>query len=420
MVAKSFFGVLFLLLLLSGNSIPQPAVPVERASMSTWTLRSDKDSVTICTAYSIPFDRIIFAKSGNQNSAFTAALSFTIDAVDSISGHGYHLYSVKTVSARNFEESRTKSKSAFDFVTATLPRSVYHTTAEVRDEDQKISYLTSVTRFNLLICDSTYATSIVFLDSTSGASFFPTIRNNVARFPAPIRFLVMGNPADLRQPTFSLSSGSMTRIVDHAPLVLHTQRLEPETGPTGLRFSGADDSVHSFYFGEVPTDSLPEGTYNLTIRRGPDSVSSSFQYLWLDKPSTLRNLSSAVFLLKYIAPDSVTSEINSGNEQEIRDKFDAYWKSRDPTPSTAFNELEAEYYRRADYAYEEFRSVGTRNGAATDRGKAYILFGQPEKIQREYRSGGTYEVWTYQNLGRILVFKEHNFGDFKLYQTEKI
>jgi len=104
----------------------------------------------------------------------------------------------------------------------------------------------------------------------------------------------------------------------------------------------------------------------------------------------------------------------------MRKAFDAYWDSKDPTPATAYNELEAEYYRRADYAVEAFKTVGTTNGAETDRGKAYILYGKPDIIRREYRTDGTYDVWHYPNLGRNIVFRQRGFGDFELYQTEKL
>lgn len=167
-------------------------------------------------------------------------------------------------------------------------------------------------------------------------------------------------------------------------------------------------------------DTLDEGDYELRISTRRRSEVFHFKYLWLDKPSTLRDFEMALSLFKYIAPDSVYLKLNSGTEAEKKEKFDFFWKDRDPTPETAYNEVEAQYYERVYYANREFATLRNSNGAFTDRGKAFILFGKPGSVQRELRNDGTYEMWNYPNLKRSLVFKERGFGEFKLYQTERL
>ncbi len=142
--------------------------------------------------------------------------------------------------------------------------------------------------------------------------------------------------------------------------------------------------------------------------------------LWLDKPFTLLNFTLTHSLFKYISPDSMYSNINSGGRGQIREKFDSFRKSHDPTPGIAFNRLEAEYHEREDYTFEHYRSFATRKGAATNRGKTYVLFDKPESVRREFRSDWASEIWNCPNLQRSLVFKEENFGEFKLCQTETI
>lgn len=185
------------------------------------------------------------------------------------------------------------------------------------------------------------------------------------------------------------------------------------------------NATHSLYIAKFDVDTLQEGIY--TIKISPlheanakyKSAMVHFSYLWLDKPFTLENLDSALLLLKYIVNDSIYSYISSGSQQEEKEKFDEYWKSRNPIPNTAFNPLEAEFYERADYACEHFNTISENNGAATDRGKAYILFGKPASIKREFLQDGTYETWYYPNEKKSLVFKEEGYtGDFKLYKTE--
>ncbi len=53
-----------------------------------------------------------------------------------------------------------------------------------------------------------------------------------------------------------------------------------------------------------------------------------------------------------------------------------FWARRDPTPSTPANELMDEYETLLEIANRNFRVMG-RRGAATDRGKVFLLLGVP-------------------------------------------
>jgi GWxTD domain-containing protein len=59
-----------------------------------------------------------------------------------------------------------------------------------------------------------------------------------------------------------------------------------------------------------------------------------------------------------------------------------FWSRRDPTPDTWFNEYRQAFWQRVTEANEKFLdSAGP--GWKTDRGKIYILYGPPEKIQED-------------------------------------
>jgi GWxTD domain-containing protein len=55
-----------------------------------------------------------------------------------------------------------------------------------------------------------------------------------------------------------------------------------------------------------------------------------------------------------------------------------FWDKRDPDPDTEGNEYREEFYRRIDYANERFKQGPP--GWKTDRGRIYIYFGSPDKI----------------------------------------
>jgi len=109
-----------------------------------------------------------------------------------------------------------------------------------------------------------------------------------------------------------------------------------------------------------------------------------------------------------------------------RDLFiQAFWKHRDPTLDTPENEYKTEHYRRIDYANQYLGREGPIPGWKTDRGRIYIILGEPQEIQRFQGKLGVYdcEVWFYQNKTgqglptgfQLLFFKERGLGKYKLY-----
>ena len=113
-----------------------------------------------------------------------------------------------------------------------------------------------------------------------------------------------------------------------------------------------------------------------------------------------------------------------------RDLFiEAFWKHRDPIPATPENEFKTEHYRRINYANHFFGREGPKPGWKTDRGRVYIILGEPNDIQRFEGKTQTYpsEVWFYQGktdvglpAGFNLVFyQQGGVGEYKLYSPAK-
>ncbi len=109
-----------------------------------------------------------------------------------------------------------------------------------------------------------------------------------------------------------------------------------------------------------------------------------------------------------------------------RDLFiEAFWNHRDPTPNSPTNEFKTEHFRRIAYANQQLGREGAVPGWKSDRGRMYILLGEPLEIQRYAGKSGIYdcESWFYQgktDLGlpsafNLLFFKENGQGMYKLY-----
>lgn len=109
-----------------------------------------------------------------------------------------------------------------------------------------------------------------------------------------------------------------------------------------------------------------------------------------------------------------------------RDFFiEAFWRHRDSSPETEKNEFREEHARRIAYANKRFLGAG-KPGWKTDRGKVYIILGEP-RTQRSYiglSSVYPAETWSYQGISipgmpqefDLLFFQKHGMGDFILYQ----
>ena len=109
--------------------------------------------------------------------------------------------------------------------------------------------------------------------------------------------------------------------------------------------------------------------------------------------------------------------------------IEAFWEHRDPMPATPENEFKKEHYRRINYVNHFYGRVTPKPGWRTDRGRIYIILGEPNDIQRFEGKSMTYAsvVWFYQgktNLGlppgfHLVFFQEGGTGEYRLYSPLK-
>jgi len=95
-----------------------------------------------------------------------------------------------------------------------------------------------------------------------------------------------------------------------------------------------------------------------------------------------------------------------------------FWKKRDPDKSTEVNEFMLEYFQRVAVANARF-SIGNKQGWKTDQGRVYLLYGEPDEIDRYPSSLGErpYEIWYYNKIegGIEFVFVDlTGFGEMQL------
>jgi GWxTD domain-containing protein len=101
-----------------------------------------------------------------------------------------------------------------------------------------------------------------------------------------------------------------------------------------------------------------------------------------------------------------------------------FWKKRDPTPGTAANEAEEQFYRTVAEANRQFREGGAAAvpGWRTDRGRIYIRNGTPAEVLDRGQAGSArpYVVWKYTvpKPHRYVFFDATSLGNYQLIWTD--
>jgi GWxTD domain-containing protein len=127
---------------------------------------------------------------------------------------------------------------------------------------------------------------------------------------------------------------------------------------------------------------------------------------------------------KYLASDPEIKTFSSITNAEGRREFLAkFWSDIESGQHGQTNFTRAIYLERVITANQRYHSMG-REGWQTDRGRVYLLYAEPDEVERFPSSdnGKPYEIWDYNQIenGVIFVFIDRNgFGDYQLVHSTK-
>ena len=167
----------------------------------------------------------------------------------------------------------------------------------------------------------------------------------------------------------------------------------------------------------IPMATLVPGRYQIDLVKAAtrDTVKVPFQIVWEMMPFSLRTLDYAIESLRYICTEETLDSLTDGDASENRQALMDWWRRQDPTATTVYNERMAEYYRRVDNAFFAFSTINEPDGARTDRGKVYVLYGQPTEISKDLKSSTPREVWRYKTGAKqTFTFEVNDRGVYKL------
>ncbi|MFZ1731867.1 MAG: GWxTD domain-containing protein [Bacteroidota bacterium] len=213
----------------------------------------------------------------------------------------------------------------------------------------------------------------------------------------------------------------LLRDDDESGAPVFSETVQPEAQLVGVVPAGESGVVEDFHIhtlegatGDLVVLSLPfsgmdVGSYRLLVTAtwdgGGDSISLPTEIFWRDMPFSMRDLEFAIDAMRFILTAEEYRQMKNGDTRSMQKAFRRFWKNRDATPDTEFNEMMAEYFRRVDQAYYKFQTIYDHNGVQTDRGKVYVLFGPPDDTKRIMnREEPINEIWEYQSLGKSFRF----------------
>jgi len=180
------------------------------------------------------------------------------------------------------------------------------------------------------------------------------------------------------------------------------------------------------YILDLGNDIKTPGRYTLIIQIEENyekaMSEAKFSANWSNFEFSKLNINTAIETLQEFVPEKNLKTILQAPDSTKESWFTNFWKERDPTPDTDKNELQEEFYRRVDFANNNFTvNALDKAGWQTDRGNIYLKYGPPTDVERhqDQLNLPPYEIWYYDKLDRRYYFEDKSgVGDFQLVRIE--
>ncbi|MGD0339673.1 MAG: GWxTD domain-containing protein [Bacteroidota bacterium] len=389
--------------------------------------------------FDIPQSFFIFMKNPGQNAAYSAKGEISIEILDtsknSITRHIVHkeLNRLSPLVENDIHQQSINHTVCFD-----LDPGTYDCIVEVSDLESTREFNHT---FRKILKDfrKPYTTSDIIIlspDSTDEKVLHPLLRGGDAFLGENFRlyFETHSDYDTLRNITIKFfkyehhPAESNLSFHDSIPLlILHRSQIGPLSNDslTAFPLIPSQDGNRSAII-NVKGDQIEYGQYMIEVKilhgEKKITISKLMTIRWPSMPRSLMRIDYAIDMLIYELSKSEFDSLKALDRNEQIRAFEKYWKSKDPTPGTAYNEALEEYYSRVDYAQSAYASIKSPDGAKTDRGKISILFGIPSSPERLFPTNGApIEIWTYPELHKRFIFiDESRNGGYTLIRVEQI
>ncbi|WP_337872749.1 GWxTD domain-containing protein [Ignavibacterium sp.] len=399
------------------NFFSRKEIPVLHTEVHTQFLIYKNDNVfQVSYLYKIPYSRIQFEKVDDH---FESQFEMTIEVKNKNHNVVKREFVKDRIITYSFDETISNKKYLENFITFTLSPDTY--TFQIIFEDKLTNRQRPQKPVSIVLNDTTEKYSPILVENKLSENKYVT-----ANFSGQIPFSKELYSLIIFSDKIESEKKYLIRLYQSDSLYFQTEaraqkfRL-PEFRKQDEFISVSFDSLsilNGILLSEI-NKNLEEGLYQLKTYSddGVEIYSTKISVKWFNKPFSLNDADFALEMISYIEPENSYNNLlkSSLSSEEL---LKQYWKTKDPTPATSFNELMEVFYERVDYAEFNFRNLSGVSGAKTDRGKIYITNGNPDRIERGVNSDGKItESWYYGSPKRAFVFVDkRGDGSFKLEQ----
>jgi len=427
----------------------------QQASFDYLTLpgNDDNSAVQFVVIFHVPYSSLPFKKNRDRSSEneYFSSMDLMLEvfkAKEANMGKGNENISVEglepagrafwadTAYAKDYESSQSGEKFLSGFIKVNLKPGSYNYVLQMKRGEQTDSRISRTQKINIKSYSEKKTGNVLvsptLTDKSESSRFILNTTGNTVEYAKDF-YAIAYLPQYQEDETYTLDIIKLSALQEDTTKQnnVFSKKLTGENIKTDVRpqllhteakpYLNLNETNNGYTYAiiDVPNSKFENSLYQLTIKNsaGDIVVRDNFRSQWKDMPTSLLNLEISIEMLRFIANKETIRKINSGTPAEREKRFRSFWKERDPTPNTEFNELMAEYYQRIDYTYKNFTTENTI-GYNSDRGEVYIKFGSPEDINRKFpKDGPTTEIWTYPD--RQFIFEATTgFGDFKLVSNQ--
>lgn len=360
----------------------------------------------------VPFSKMEFKRSKTDKSVFVSKFDLTIDVLDNSGQVVYNNVSKEEVTTREtgqeylIDNSQILTRNLFLAPGEYQVKvSMFEQSSKNRSESEKKITVRDFASMPLSISDVMIVSKMT--SETGKKVITPDVGRNVGAMDTFYLFYYIYKNGDEQN-------------IDVNCRILDQDNKEVYKTTETIDLSGGT-LMQNQVFMPVPTDKFNFGKFTIEITAASSGNSASekttFENVNPDFPMALKNIDDLADQLRYIAKDDELDYIKEGkNDFEKQKRFISFWDKKDPSPGTKRNEVMQEYYKRIRAADKLFSTTYTP-GWKTDMGMVFIIYGQPDNVDRHPYEMDTkpYEVWDYYTANKQFVFVDNTgFGDYRL------
>ena len=363
--------------------------------------------------YKIPFSQLFFEKNSND---FISGLTVNIEVKDSVDNVITRGFDEKNISVQEFDITNSQSAYLQGFITVKLKEGRYKIFTVISDKTSKRER--RIPPQDIFISSSEKILEPIIIDSgkvscNNYEAYILTNNSLSVPFNLPENILAIPvSDSSIKSLSINVARGDTSFYQSLTPSKSITLDGAINLCDKSLVIqNNVDDSskIKYFFFNNF-SSKLTEGPIKIEVIPDSDLTKEkvfNLNVIWIGKPFSLHDPEAAIKYLKIIESEKTVSELlDESNDLEA---LNNYWKQFDPTPEINYNELMDEFYQRVDYCEDSFKPIDGKSGANSDRGKIYIKFGAPDRIERDTNNDGkVVESWFYDNPTKSFIFIDND------------